>query len=97
MKRCYEVANFSAFPSTLAPLGRVQRALYADEVSSAVLVALYWAIEIQVASYRTSPCDSALYFVARGRSIPKHPVHDPILKFLWVLFSATRGPLEDES
>ena len=78
MKRCYEVANFSAFPSTLAPFGRVQRALYADEVSSAVLVALYWAIGIQVASYRTSPCDSALYFVARGRPIPKHPVHDTI-------------------
>ena len=60
MKRCYEVANFSAFPRTHARLGRIQRALYADVGSSAVLVALYWVMMVQLASYHTFPCDSAL-------------------------------------
>ena len=42
--------RFSAFSSTHARLGRIQRALYADAGSSIALVALYWAMVVQVAS-----------------------------------------------
>ena len=40
-----------------------------------MLFDLYWAIKVQIASFHTSSCDSALCCVVRGCPVSKLPVH----------------------